>query len=39
MSNSNAPPTVFISYSNGSADHKRWVIEFAEELRHNERRV
>jgi hypothetical protein len=35
MSNSDAPPTVFVSYSHDSPDHKRWVLEFAEELRRN----
>jgi TIR domain len=35
MSDSDAPPTVFISYSHDSPDHKRWVLEFAEELRRN----
>jgi TIR domain-containing protein len=35
MSNSEAPPSVFVSYSHDSADHKRWVLEFAEELRRN----
>jgi hypothetical protein len=35
MSNSDAPPTVFISYSHDNPDHKRWVLEFAQELRRN----
>jgi hypothetical protein len=35
MSPSDAPPTVFVSYSHDSPDHKRWVLEFAEELRRN----
>jgi hypothetical protein len=35
MSNSEAPPTVFISYSHDNADHKCWVLEFAEELSRN----
>jgi TIR domain len=33
MSSSDAPATVFISYSHDSPDHKHWVLEFAEELR------
>jgi TIR domain len=35
MSNSDAPPTVFVSYSHDTPDHKRWVLEFAAELRRN----
>jgi hypothetical protein len=35
MSNSDAPPAVFVSYSHDSPDHKRWVLEFAEDLRRN----
>jgi hypothetical protein len=35
MSNSDAPPTVFISYSHDNPDHKRWVLEFAGKLRRN----
>jgi TIR domain len=35
MSNQESPPTVFISYSHDSPEHKRWVLEFAEELRRN----
>lgn len=29
------PPTVFISYSHDSKEHKRWVLDLAEELRQN----
>lgn len=28
------PPRVFISYSHDSADHKRWVLNFATTMRH-----
>lgn len=35
MSTEERPPTVFISYSHDSKEHKRWVLEFAEELRRN----
>jgi hypothetical protein len=35
MNNTESPPTVFISYSHDSPEHKRWVLEFAEELRRN----
>lgn len=35
MSNQDGPPTVFVSYSHDSPEHKRWVLEFAEELRRN----
>jgi hypothetical protein len=33
MSEPDAPPTVFVSYSHDSADHKHWVLDFAGELR------
>jgi hypothetical protein len=32
MRDSDKPPTVFISYSHDSPDHKRWVLDFASEL-------
>lgn len=35
MSNQDGPPAVFVSYSHDSPEHKRWVLEFAEELRRN----
>lgn len=35
VNNPDGPPTVFVSYSHDSQEHKRWVLEFAEELRRN----
>jgi hypothetical protein len=35
MSNQGDPPIVFISYSHDSPEHKRWVLDFAEDLRRN----
>ena len=35
MSDPNSPPSVFISYSHDSVDHKRWVLDLATELRKN----
>lgn len=35
MSNQDEPPTVFVSYSHDGPEHKRWVLEFAAELRQN----
>lgn len=35
MNDPSGPPTVFISYSHDSAEHKRWVLDFASDLRTN----